>query len=441
MALLCLYFSPANTQNWVAQGAGLFPSGYGIISISVPSDSVVWLVANNYSIVQSGSPVPAGHLIKVARTTDAGETWQVHDVEAAASRISFDIKALDANHAWITGQDFGSGAGRALFKTEDGGETWTQATACRGCAVFVEVTDALHIYAQGNPYKGWTTDGGQNWLTDTLTQYQSGEYNVVVSGNNMSDAVGDTIWVGTTNGRIVRSTENGASSEFFDTGFPFIQCVSFKDHLHGMLFWYGSPSNFGLARSFDGGATWEATPTKPSSSKEYNITYVPGTVGTFITATDEYGGGAETFWTTDFGETWNGGGENEGAFTNCIDFHSPNAGWVATGGAITNEKTPSVYKWTGSALSIEREPVLENIEVQTLPSPFTEVLHVRADFRMPASGSLEIYNLAGKLIYSEKMERQPIWNKTLDTQGWTSGMYLLKLRMESGVAVRKVVKL
>ncbi len=440
MVLLCLFLTPAISQSWIGQGAGLFPNAYAIYSLSVVNDSVVWMTASVYSVVSGSGAVPPNHLTKVARTTDSGVTWQVHDVEEAVGRFAFDIEALDSNTAWITGQDYGSGAGRALFKTEDGGETWAKATESRSCGVFIELFDNQHIYAQGNPFKTWSADGGQTWLVDTLTQYQSGEFNVVVSGNNMSDTVGDTVWVGTSNGRIVRSTGYGATTEFFDTGFPFIQCVAFKDHLQGMLFWYGSASSFGLARTFDGGATWEATPTMPQTNKEYNVTYVPGTAGTFITTTDEYGFGSEVFWTTDFGETWEAGGENEGALTNCIDFHSPVSGWVATGGAITNPNVPSVYKWSGDVLSAAREPILKNLIIHTFPSPFSEALHVQIDFEKLTSGSLEVYDLAGRQFFIQNIDHQQVWNKTIAVQGWGDGAYLLKVKTAEGMAVRKILK-
>lgn len=440
LALLCLFIISAKSQTWTPQGVGLFPNGYQIYSLSVVNDNVVWLTASRASVVNSSSPVPAGHLIKVARTTDGGESWQVYDVEEAIGRINYDIAAYDANTAWITGQDFGSGAGRALFKTTDGGENWTRVVDCRGCAVFIELFDEQHIYAQVNSFKAWSVDGSQTWHTDTLTQYQNGEYNLVVSGNNMSDHVGDTVWVGTSNGRIVRSTDYGASTEFFNTGFPFIQCLAFKDHLQGMLFWYNNTSNFGLARTFDGGATWAATPTQPLTNKEYNVTYVPGTSGTYITATNAFENSAEIFGTTDFGATWTAGDPIEGARTNCIDFHSATSGWVARGGVITNANLPTVYKWSGDVLSHTTVPVLKDIKIQTFPSPFTETLQVQAVFDEPVSGTLEIYDITGRPILLEKIENQAFWNKTIPAQGWVPGAYLLQLRTTVGVAVRKILK-
>lgn len=440
LALLCLFFISAKSQTWTPQGAGLFPNGYAIYSISVPNDSVVWLIASVESAVQGAGGVPANHLTKVARTTNGGETWQVHDVEEAVGRISFDIAAIDANTAWMTGQDYGSGPGRALFKTVDGGVTWVKITGSIASGVFVRLFDEQHIYAHNNTSKTWSVNGGQTWLLGTLNQYQNGEFNVVVSGNNMADTKGDTVWVGTSNGRIVRSTGYGASTEFFDAGFPFIQCVTFKDHLQGMLFWYDDVSNFGLARTFDGGATWEATPSQPVTNKEYNVTYVPGTPGTFMTVTNRFGNGSEVFWTTDFGETWTAGDPIEGAITNCIDFHSPTSGWIAKGGAFTNPSIPSVYKWSGDVLSHTTVPVLKDIKIQTFPSPFTETLQVQALFDEPVSGALEIYDITGQPILLEKIENQAFWNKTIPAQGWAPGAYLLQLRTAEGVAVRKILK-
>jgi photosystem II stability/assembly factor-like uncharacterized protein len=215
------------------------------------------------SVALSGSPVPLDHKLKVLRSVDAGYSWEGHDV--ATGRFSFDIIAVDANTAWITTQSYGNGISNALFKTEDGGDTWMNKLNHRTGGVFVRRFDDTHILCQVNDWYSWSEDGGENWKSDTIHEYLPNEFNTLAAGNNMVSVIGDTLWVGTSLGRIVRFTEYGATFQMIYTGTIYlIQSLTFADHLRGMIFHYnGTTGAFGLSRTHDGGNTWELTPSKP----------------------------------------------------------------------------------------------------------------------------------------------------------------------------------
>ncbi len=110
--------------------------------------------------------------------------------------------------------------------------------------------------------------------------------------------------------------------------------------------------------------------------------------------------------------------------------------------------TMDIYTDTTGTTNGLFTPILKNLSIQTFPSPFLETLIVQVDFEKPVSGSLEVYDLPGSLIFSEKVDNQAVWNKTIATQGWAAGAYLLKVRTvrkdsfgAEGVAIRKVVKI
>ena len=50
-------------------------------------------------------------------------------------------------------------------------------------------------------------------------------------------------------------------------------------------------------------------------------------------------------------------------------------------------------------------PILQHVSIQAFPSPFSETLHVHVDFEKPARGTLEIYDLSGRLVFLENMEK------------------------------------
>lgn len=124
--VLLVIANSANSQEWIPQGMNLLPDGYAVLSMSIVDDTVLWVITSDESVANSGTPVPADHQIFLFRSINAGQTWETIYVEESIGRISFDIQAESADEAWITTQDYASGLGRAIYKTEDGGVTWQQ---------------------------------------------------------------------------------------------------------------------------------------------------------------------------------------------------------------------------------------------------------------------------------------------------------------------------
>ncbi|MEZ4953654.1 MAG: kelch repeat-containing protein [Saprospiraceae bacterium] len=114
-------------------------------------------------------------------------------------------------------------------------------------------------------------------------------------------------------------------------------------------------------------------------------------------------------------------------------------GALATGWSSFSSKL-HIYIDTSDSVSSLFTPVLKNVRIQSFPSPFSEALNIRVDFEKPASGSLELYDLTGRQVFSEQIGNQPIWNKTIATHGWPDRAYLLKVCTAEGVAFRKVLK-
>ncbi len=99
-----------------------------------------------------------------------------------------------------------------------------------------------------------------------------------------------------------------------------------------------------------------------------------------------------------------------------------------------------IYTDTSGMTSGLFTPVLKNISIQTFPSPFSEAFSVQVDFPELTSGTFEAIDLNGRQLFLEKVENQRVWKKNIAAQGWAAGTYLLKVRTEEGVAIRKIVK-
>lgn len=351
----CLYGIPSKAQKWTPKEAGLLPAGYAIYGVSVVDEHTAWAVAN-VDTVTYAPPIPPDHVIKVLKTTDGGQSWSVYDVEESLGRLSWDVQGLDGNTAWLTTQDYGTGLGRVLYKTGDGGETWEQKLFHRAAGVFVKPLSEQHIYCQNGRFAAWTQDGGDNWVFDTLTAYAPDEFNILTSGSNMAAAIGDTVWVGTNKGRVCRATNYGQHIEMFDTGQgedAEIYTIAFSGHLNGMLQTWKPDGSVQLLTSADGGATWQLTAAQPpANGLTYNISAVPGLRGVFVLISDGYSTSmsntVNSFYTTDFGESLVPLPAFSGT-SNSIALSSLRTGWAAVG-VIEDEATPTFYQWDGSDL-------------------------------------------------------------------------------------------
>lgn len=432
-----LLLHQVNAQTWIPQGHGLLPLGYTIWSISAVDDTVIWATASLGSVALSGDPVPLDHKLKVLRSIDGGLTWLSHD--AAAGRFSLDIIAEDANTAWITTETYGNGIANALFKTEDGGLTWTNKLIHPAAGVFIRRFDDTHLLCQSDDKVARSSNDGEDWTIDTIQPYLPNEFNAIVSTTNMACVVGDTLWVGTNLGRVVRLTNYGASYEMIYTGFPYyILSISFADHLRGILYYYDFNTNeSGLLHTVDGGTTWELTPTKPNTARAYSVAFVPGTSGTFITISNYIffaEAAAEYFWTTDFGNTWVRGGDIKDAQTNCIQFSNPTLGW-ASSSVITRKNEPIVYRWLGDIFTrVNNNPEpLTGFEIS--PNPATTTIHYQFDRDDHLLHEQTVIALNGRVLQSVMTS-----SSELNVSVLPAGVYFLKIKTGQGEACKLFVK-
>jgi photosystem II stability/assembly factor-like uncharacterized protein len=238
-----------------------------VTSIAVDTSTGDIYVGRNGGIENEKDSYNTG---QVWKSVDQGQTWTVISENLPAGKP---VLLIDSENSVLYCGIYGGG----MYKTDDGGATWTDIGAGLGAdAAYVwdiarDVTNAGTLYlgltdlsgaGNGGIYK--TTDSGANW--SNLTGIPSGD--VLSVEVNPFDSL--MVYAGITDGYewiegggLYRSTDGGVTwSEILDQ--PRVADVIAHPDRQNVLFavsqawWnYSSDINSGLHRSEDGGQTWE----------------------------------------------------------------------------------------------------------------------------------------------------------------------------------------
>lgn len=93
---------------------------------------------------------------------------------------------------------------------------------------------------------------------------------------------------------------------------------------------------------------------------------------------------------------------------------------------------------TSPTVSVEEENTA-NVNIKTYPNPFSDQLTVEYILNLTEDASLSLYDLTGKLVYSQSIDRMSRHSVIYPPK--TSGTYLLVLQSESRVLASKKVVL
>lgn len=188
----------------------------------------------------------------VFRSTDGGTTWQ----QSNAGLLTYDIRriALAADGDVIVGSPSGihvSEDSAASWQWRNAGLDWLQARCVAiapGGSLFAGTDDAGVFRS---------TDGGASWtslpafpgrpIVECLAFTSDG---TLVAGTNSGS--------GNRPGGIFKSVDGGTSWSSINTGLPYPMVYTVTVEPTGTL--YCHPWGYGVYRSNDGGATWQATP-------------------------------------------------------------------------------------------------------------------------------------------------------------------------------------
>jgi photosystem II stability/assembly factor-like uncharacterized protein len=287
-------------------------------------------------------------------TTNGGATWRV-GVVAGAEKLEFrDVQGVSEKVAYLLSA--GSGTDSRIYKTEDGGATWKlqfenqDPNAFYDCFAFWTPTRGITTSDSVNGrFPAIRTINGHTWIDigNHLPAAQPGEASFAASGTCVATQGKNRAWIGTggaAKARVLATTDGGNTWAAYDT--PIVQgtpssgvfSVDFRDEFHGILGGgeLAAPTAFAdtVARSSDGGKTWQLAGRTTFPGPIYGLSYVrdlrhPNADTRGVVATAPAGAA----WSADEGDSWDA---LPGVFNYwAVAFATPEAGWlVGTEGRI-----------------------------------------------------------------------------------------------------------
>jgi photosystem II stability/assembly factor-like uncharacterized protein len=246
---------PQAAPTWTQQTSGVTSRLRGV---SAASTTVVWASGANGTVL---------------RTDDGGRTWKTLTVPHSETLDFRDIDAVSERTAYVL--SIGPGDASRIYKTTDAGATWTLQFRNQDPKAFFDAMafrDARRGFAFSDSVDGAfvilrTADGGVTWTripAASLPPALPGEGAYAASGSNVA-VNGDSVWIGTTASRVLRSRDGGRSWTVSGTPLPTgpsagIFSVAFCDGSHGVVvggdYKLESQAIDNAAMTLDGGDTW-----------------------------------------------------------------------------------------------------------------------------------------------------------------------------------------
>ena len=263
-------------------------------------------------------------------TTQTGGGWaQASGVSSIMNAVRF----VDSENGWIVGY------GGSIFKTSDGGSTWSKKTSGTNATLrsvcFANVSTGWVAGSSGTILK--SSDGGGTWIAQT-TGTTSNLYSIHFSSASEGWAVGD-------GGRILRTTDGGATwISQSSGGTDWLQSVFALDTQTGVI---AGPNM--ILKTTNSGANWikQALPT---------YAYLLSTF--FIDASTGWAVGADGILlkTTNTGSTWFVLPTGTNNWLTSIHFIDSQRGWAAGWKGTIIRTTDGGASWgrqiSGTSLSL-----------------------------------------------------------------------------------------
>ncbi|MES2748523.1 MAG: T9SS type A sorting domain-containing protein [Bacteroidota bacterium] len=420
----------ANAQ-WTEQATGFVPASRGLSEIRVVDANTVWALAYD----GSGG---GANIQEFTRTTNGGTLWTPGTISMGDPLLEINnICAVSGTTAWVSAliPDDGNGV---IYKTSDGGLTWVQQNDSGFTTVGESFINWVHFFdanigiAAGDPEGGEyeiyrTVDGGDNWTRISglnIPNPTAGEYGY----NNGNVAVGNTVWMPTNKGRILKSVDAGLTwtvtqaplTDFGGTGQS--GSLYFSDASNGYLL-KTATSVYTFYTTTNGGANWSTA--APFTGTRRILNYIPGS--TAIVATSQ-AAPVGTSLSIDNGATWT---ELEtAAQRGASRFFNGSIGWCA--GFSTNATTGGIYKLSTALGNTDFEGTSK---FTVYPNPANN--NVTISVTDIESYKLSVTDLSGKVIMVKSLSGI---ENTLDISSLSSGAYFFTLNADNKTETVKIIK-
>jgi len=368
----------------------------------------------------------------VLYTSNGGANWLFRGGGTLGNNTVYSIAGFGGANAIcaVNNAQYGS-----IYRTSNAGLTWTEVYSQMGGFInAVKVTSVFSsiAYASGNPVSGrWlilrTTNGGISFDTTSRRLFQSGGE---MGWPNSMEAVGNTIWLGTNNYRIYRSTNGGLTWYAAAVNMQNTYSIVFNG-TYG--FAVGDLGYF----STNGGISWIQNPNMPGSG----VFHAVANTGTNYW----YGRSDEIFYSSNSGASFfiQYASPSNGIFRQLSFITSASGNILSTvrGWGITNTGEMAHYSDPFGIIKISSEVPQSFQLFQNYPNPFNPETKIR--FNVPYSSfiTINVYNAQGEEISKLVSSRinsgsyEVSWNAS----AFSSGIYFCKLTTSKFYEVRKMI--
>ncbi|MCK6475657.1 MAG: YCF48-related protein [Phycisphaerales bacterium] len=342
----CVLEGAANDVLWIDDSTVISVSGTDVIRSDDAGEN--WYIVG-WGAIETG----AGEIARAGATdrlgavslsgdiwisTDLGYSWR-HIVEGIGILpATWDITFFDENNGWVCGST------GLVYRTTDGGETWTLVNnGCGDVVTALDFADDNHGIAVTNGgYVFQTSNAGATWpvirLKETGLVWGRDEG---LNAARMLDL--NNIVVAGAGGVVFKSTDGGAS--WASTGWPWgvvspyfqANTISFVDGQRGFMAGQEGPGT-NLYRTDDGGWSWYEIPDMGALFVDSDF---KGSRGLLCT------GGSAIFRSTDAGDTWQFiEVTTQPTYFSGLSFTDENNGWVAGWYGYVGRSSDGGLTWT-----------------------------------------------------------------------------------------------
>lgn len=403
--------------------------------VSIIDASHVWVASQR----QNPSTFYMMPYSQALKTTDGGITWQFFPLPVTGNPFIVDVQAWDANTCYYLLTDLNTGGG-SVWKTTDGGSTWTKKTTTQfngGFADFIHLFSQNNCLALGDPVGGYfdiqiSQDGGDTWSRVPQANIPAKLTNESGIGGKSFSAIGNTIWFASSAGRCFKSVDGGNNWTvvMVEPGAAFaVWQVCFTDLLHGVFYKRNAiPAVY--YKTSDGGATWTSFSMVPEKWMP-GISRVDGIYGGYILSAQDTTGWLPTsvYYTHDFFSTVTkiDSGLHSNAF---IYFKDANTGWLS--GAFHPDT--NIYKFNGVLTSVNATQALSE-KLTIIPNPSSQnALITFPGVFFGHKKNMRISDISGKIIREYKLDTDDN-SMNLKASSYPNGVYNIELISDDGLSV------
>lgn len=430
-------------QEWISQATGFKNSFTRLKDIDIVDSNIVWAIGyqgnSNFELT-----IP-----EFTKSTNGGNTFIPGYLPLGYYWTA--ISAVSDSIAWVVGVDSIKESDGVIFKTINGGETWTELDSH---TVFIDLysyCNYIHFWNKndgivfGDPnnsgeFEIYTTiNGGSTWnlvsglnIPDPLV----GEYGL----ENEYCILGNEIWFPTSSGRVFHSLDKGNTWSYSTLGIgSYINVLS----LVGICFWNSNEgiivyNNYAdtkieIYKTIDGGSSWNLLLNIFDEVWD-DVAYVPGTLNTLIASGDYYIG---SFYSENGGESWIT--IDQGINHVSLDFLNNKVGW--SGSFNSDQYTGGAFKFKGSFTSSAKNISLSNeITYKLFSNPSDKEISIQLMDVKNMKINMSIYDLNGKQILTETATVvSKNFMKNMDISYLSNGIYMLEIGADEFFIKEKIL--